>query len=137
MTAKFTAYRILKFAGVAYLLTYLATCEAVPLPNATFCSQERAFIDSHEALRRVIAGKGMNRRQSLFPGTPERTPEEVYAANPGAWEIRRTLLGYSSAWAVTAMERVADVDRPGTWEGVFKANVCADEIEEAWMVNYD
>lgn len=137
MTLKATAYRALKYGAVAYLLTYLATCEVLPLPTHSLCVQESSLINSQEALLRVIANEGMGRRRSLFPGVPEQTPEVVYAANPEGWKIRRTLLGYASAWEVTAEERVTNVARPGTWEGIFQANLCADKIDPAWMVTYD
>ena len=137
MTAAATAYRLLKYGAVASLLVFLATCELLPLPAHSFGSRERTLIDSREALIRVIAGEAMGRRRSLFPGVPERTPDEVHASHPEAWRIRRTLLGYASAWEVTVSERVAGVERPGNWEGVFQADPCADRIEASWMVTYD
>lgn len=79
----------------------------------------------------------MRKRRSLFPGVPEQTPEEVYAANPQAWHIRRILLGYASAWEITVKERIASVDNPGVWEGIFLTNLCVDKVQEFWMVDYD
>jgi len=118
-------------------MTYLATCEVLPLPAHSFCSQESSLINRQEARLRVIASEGMGRRGSLFPGVPEQTPEEIYAANPQGWQVRRTLLGSASAWEVIVEERVTNVARPSTWEGGFQANLCADKIDAAWMVTYD
>lgn len=139
MPARTAIYRIVKYSAVGYLLIYLATCEVLPLPTHSYCSQERSLIDSREVILRVIGRDGMSTRQTYFPDIPYKNPEEIYAANPNGWRATRTLFfwGNGAAWEITASERVDNVKRPGSWEGIFFTNLCATGIEASKMVTYD
>lgn len=130
---------VMKWGALAYLLTYLVTCEALPWPTHSYCSRDQTFVDAHEVLLRAIREAGIGRRKSYFPDAPDQTAEEIYAANPNNWTVTRTLSGwtvYGETWAITVSEHLDNVEQPGSWEGTFYANNCGHVFDSATMPTY-